>query len=168
MTTDKLGHRTHNRQLWNEVWTRGTNTGGQCSYRYTNGLLAESKIQSVYDRNTRRRSIKVCAGTATLAFSREPSVKAKQLQKRCNGHSGDWTYYFEGARCARRIRCTNRLLRWLHIYSLNYKVVKIIFFDIWNVRKIRKWRHKVCWVSQRKVLWHFLIFLAFQRSEKQS
>ena len=89
MTTDKLGHRTHNHQHWNEVQTRGTNTGDPCSYRYTNGLLAESKIQTVYNRNTRRRNIKVYAGIATLTFVRETSAEAKKAQKQCNGHAED-------------------------------------------------------------------------------
>ena len=80
MTTAKPGHRTHNRQHWSEVRTRGTSTGDPCSYRYTNGLLAELKIQTVYDRNTRRRTIKVYAGIATLAFAREPSAKAKKCK----------------------------------------------------------------------------------------
>ena len=56
---------------------------------YTNGLLAGSKIQTVYDRNTRRRTMKVYAGVATLAFAREPSAKARKVQKRYNGHIGD-------------------------------------------------------------------------------
>ena len=37
----------------------------------------ESKIQTVYDRNMRRCTIKVYAVIATLAFAREPSAKAK-------------------------------------------------------------------------------------------
>ena len=56
---------------------------------YTNGLLLELKIQTVYDRNTRRRTIKVYAGIATLTFAREPSAKANKVQTRCNGHAGD-------------------------------------------------------------------------------
>ena len=39
--------------------------------------------------NTRRRNIKVYAGISTLAFAREPSAKAKKVQKKCNGHNGD-------------------------------------------------------------------------------
>ena len=81
MTTVKLGHRTHNRQHWSEVRTRGTSTGNPCSCRYTNGLLAESKIQTVYNRNTRRRNIKVYAGIATLALAHRPSAKAKECKK---------------------------------------------------------------------------------------
>ena len=35
----------------------------------------------VYNRNTRRCTIKVYAGIATLAFAREPSAKAKKSAK---------------------------------------------------------------------------------------
>ena len=83
--TAKSGHRTHNRQHWGEVRTRGTSTSDPCSFRYTNGLLAEFKIQTVYNRNTRRRTIKVYAGIATLAFAREPSAKAKKVQRSRQG-----------------------------------------------------------------------------------
>ena len=88
MTTAKLGHRTHNRQHWSEVRTRGTSTGDPCSFRYTNGLLAELKIQTVYHRNTRRRIIKVYAGIATLAFAREPSTKAKKCKNDVTARGG--------------------------------------------------------------------------------
>jgi len=81
MTTAKLGHRTHNRQHWSEVRTQGTSTDDPCSYRYTNGILTESKIQTVYERNTRRRTIKVYVGIATLAVAREPSAKARKSAK---------------------------------------------------------------------------------------
>ena len=81
MTTVKLGHRTHNRQHWSEVRTQGTSTGNPCSYHYTNGLLAELEIQTLYERNTRRHTIKVYAGIATLAFAREPSAEAKETSK---------------------------------------------------------------------------------------
>ena len=37
----------------------------------------ELKIQTLYDRNMRRRTIKVYAGIATLTFAREPSAKTK-------------------------------------------------------------------------------------------
>ena len=47
---------------------------------YTNGLLAESNIQTAYDRDTRRRTIKVYQGIDTLAFAREPSAKAKKCK----------------------------------------------------------------------------------------
>ena len=44
----------------------------------------ELSIQTVYDRNTRRRTIKVYAGVyagfATLAFAREPSAKTKKCK----------------------------------------------------------------------------------------
>ena len=46
----------------------------------TNRLLAELKIRTVYKRNTRRRTIKVYAGIAMLAFAREPSAKAKMCK----------------------------------------------------------------------------------------
>ena len=62
VTTDKLGHRTHNHQHWNDVRTRGTNTGDPCLYRYTNQLLVELKIQTLYERNTRRCTIKSTRG----------------------------------------------------------------------------------------------------------
>ena len=55
MTTVKPGHRTHNRRHWSEVRTRGTSTCNPCSCRYTNGLLAELKIWTLYEPNTRRR-----------------------------------------------------------------------------------------------------------------
>ena len=77
MTTVKLGHRTHNRQHWSEVRTRGTSTDNPCSCRYTNWLLVELEIQTLYARNTRRRTIKVYAGIATLEFARKASAKAK-------------------------------------------------------------------------------------------
>ena len=59
----------------------GPSTGDPCPYHYTNELLAESKIQTVYNRNTRKRNIKVYAGIATLALAREPSAKAGKVQK---------------------------------------------------------------------------------------
>ena len=62
------------------VQMRVASTGDPCSCRYTIGLHAESKIQTVYDRNTRRCTIKVYAGIATLAFAREPSAKAKKCK----------------------------------------------------------------------------------------
>ena len=77
MTTAKLGHRTRNRQHWKEVPARGTSTSDPWPFRYTNELLAELKIQTVYDRNTRRRTIKLYAGIDTLVFAHEPSAKAK-------------------------------------------------------------------------------------------
>ena len=61
--------------------TRGTSTGDPYLYRYTNGLLARLKIQTVYNRNTRRRNIKVYAGIATLASAHEPSAKANKCKK---------------------------------------------------------------------------------------
>ena len=48
----------------------------------------ESKIQTVYDRNTRRRTIKVYAGIATLAFARKPSAKAKKCKNDVTDTSG--------------------------------------------------------------------------------
>ena len=36
-----------------------------------------TKIQTVYNCNTRRRTVKVYAGVAMLIFAREPSAKAK-------------------------------------------------------------------------------------------
>ena len=80
MTTVKPGHRTHNRQHWDEVRTRGTSIGDTCSYRYTNRLLEELKVQILYKRNTRRRTIKVYAGIATLAFARESSAKVEKVK----------------------------------------------------------------------------------------
>ena len=96
-------------------------------------ICARTAIPTGYLRNWRFKlftiviregvsTIKVYAGIATLAFLREPSAKAKIVQKPCNGHVGDWTYYLEGAR---RVCCTNRLTEWLYIYSLNYKAVKV-------------------------------------------
>ena len=101
MTTAKLELRTYNRRHWSEVRTRGTSTGNPCSYRYTNGLLEELKIQTLYERSTRRRTIEVYAGIDTLAFAREPSAKAKKMQKSCNRHAKAWTCYLEvRAACA--------------------------------------------------------------------
>ena len=48
-----------------------------CAAIRTIGLLEELDIQTLYNRNTRRRAIKVYAGIATLAFAREHSAKAK-------------------------------------------------------------------------------------------
>ena len=79
MTTAKLGHRTNDRRHCSEVRTRGTSTGNPCSCRYTNGLLEELTVQTLYERNTIRRTIKVYAGIATLALAREPSTKAKKM-----------------------------------------------------------------------------------------
>ena len=45
---------------------------------YTNELLAESKIQTVYIHNTRSLTIKIYAGITTLVFARKPSAKAKK------------------------------------------------------------------------------------------
>ena len=104
MTTVKLGYRTHNRQHWSEVRTRGTSTGDPCLFRYTNGLLAELKIQTVYDRNTRRRIIKVYAGIATLDFARNPSAKAKK----CKNDVAD-TLGFEPATLGARAPCASPL-----------------------------------------------------------
>ena len=42
--------------------------------RYTIGLLAESKIQTVYDRNTRRRTTKDYAGIAAERESRKSAT----------------------------------------------------------------------------------------------
>ena len=112
MTTAKLGHRTHNRQHWSEVRTRGTNTGDPYPYHYTNGLLAESKIQTVYNHNMRMLIIKIYAAIVTLAFAREPSAKAKK----CNDHGRVQTYSLACARRA-RLRCTNRGLRCGRIYT---------------------------------------------------
>ena len=57
-------------------------------YRHTNGLLAESKIQTVYKRNTSKKAyyIKVYGGIATLAFARELSAKAR---KKCKSDATD-------------------------------------------------------------------------------
>ena len=103
MTIAKLGHRTYNHRHWSEVQTRGTSTGNPCSYRYTNGVLAELKIQTLYKRNTRRRTIKVYAGIATLAFAHEPSAKAKKFENDVTDTPG---LEHATSRCARRARCS--------------------------------------------------------------
>ena len=52
-----------------------------CVSRKSNpAVLADLKIQTVFNRNMRRRIIKVYAGTATLAFAREPSARAKKCK----------------------------------------------------------------------------------------
>ena len=61
----------------------GSNSGyqyrcGLYSYHYTNGLLLESKIQTVYNRNTRRRTIKVYAGIVMLAFCISAQAKCER------------------------------------------------------------------------------------------
>ena len=75
--TAKSGHRTHHRQHWTKVQNRGTSTGDPCSYRYTNTLLTESTIQTVYKRNTRRCTIKIYAGTTTRASLARKQEKCK-------------------------------------------------------------------------------------------
>ena len=121
MTTAKVRHRTHNRQHWSEVRTRGTSTGDPCPHHYTNGLLVESKIQMVYNRNTRRLTIKIYAGIVTLAFAREPGAK------KFNGHGRDQTYFLA---CLRRVRlrCTTRGLRNVRKYTgLTTKLLMVKF-----------------------------------------
>ena len=126
--TAKLGHWTHNRQHWSEARTRGTSTGDPYPYHYTNVLLAESTIQTVYNRNTRRLTIKIYAGIVTLAFAREPNAKAKK----CNGHDRDWTYSLACARRARH-RCINRnLLKWPQIYDLDDETVNLLVCFKWQ------------------------------------
>ena len=85
MTTAKLGHRTNNRRHWSEVQTRGTSTGNPYSCHYTNGLLGELKIQTLYERNTRRRTIK------STRVSIRSHLRASQArkQKKCKNDVTD-------------------------------------------------------------------------------
>ena len=53
---------------------------------YTNRLLAELKIQTVYKHNARRRTIKIYAGIATLGFVREPLARK---QEKCKNDVSD-------------------------------------------------------------------------------
>ena len=101
-----------------EVRTRETNTGEPCSYRYSNGLLAEPKIQTICEQNTRRRTIKTYAGIATLAFARKPSAKARKVEKQCSGHFGDWTCFLA---CVRRVP---------YIYGINNNALKGANYDL--------------------------------------
>ena len=121
MTTVKPGHRTYNHPYLGEIRTRGTSTGDLYPYHYTNKLHAESKIQMVHNRNTIRLSIKIYAGIATLAFAREPSTKAKQVQRSR-----------QGSNILPRMRAVcvsplyqSELVKWPYIYYLNDKAVKL-------------------------------------------
>ena len=83
----------------------------------TNGLLVESKVQTLYDRNTRRRTIKVYGGIATLAFACEPSTKAKKCKNDVTDTPGiEPTTYLGGEQRTRRVHCTNRLKYGMAVY----------------------------------------------------
>ena len=119
MTPVKLGHRTRNRQHWSVVRTRGTSTGDPCSCRYTNGLLVEFKVQTLYGHNTRRRTIKVWRGSLR-SYLRASRARKQKKQKSTTGTSGikQAALHASGARCATAPISVGR------IRSLNNKAVK--------------------------------------------
>ena len=77
------------------------------------------KVQTLYERNTRRRTIKVYAGIATLAFAREPSVKAKESITVSTGIEHTTSH----ARAVRASAVPSELIGTIRIY-INDKAVK--------------------------------------------
>ena len=104
MTTVKSRHRTRNRRHWSKVRTRGTSTGDPCSFRHTNGLLVELKVQTLYDRNTRRRTIKVYAGITK--YARICARAERKSKKKCKNDVTDTPgieHATSRARCVRAV-----------------------------------------------------------------
>ena len=130
MTTAKLGYRTHHRQHWSEVWTRGTSTVDPCSYRYANRLLAESRFKqftNVIQEGVLQKSTR---GSLRSHLRASLARKKEKVQKWYNGHIGDWICSFV---CARRARlcCTSwNLLEFGRKYTALTTKLLTLFFGL--------------------------------------
>ena len=85
----------------------------------------DTEIQTLYERNTKRRTIKFYAGIATLAFAREPSAKAKKFKHDVTDTPGLEHTTSKGAD---RARCSASTIyfNFIRIYTdLTTKLLKI-------------------------------------------